>query len=41
MFCARGESLSGTNSETKDKRVVVEGTPWQWLAEGHSAQAWP
>lgn len=19
----------------------MEGTPWQWLTEGHSAQAWP
>lgn len=39
MSCARVESLSGTNFETKDKRVVVEGTPWQWQAMGHSAQA--
>lgn len=36
MSCAR-DGLSGTNFETKDKRIVVEGTAWQWLAEGYSA----
>lgn len=35
-------SLSGTNFETKDKRIVVESTPWHgWQRDGHSAQAWP
>lgn len=36
------ESLSGTNFETKDKKIVVEGTHGSgWLRDRHSAQAWP
>lgn len=36
------KSLSGTSFETKDKRIVVEGTHGNgWLRDRHSAQACP